>query len=264
MSCSPFVPSVHRSVDAVCDAATVYRKLSVPSLRTVIVRSRESPGTRSARLTIAVGRDCERRRRGGRRRRRWSRRGRRRRGRGGRRGWSARRRGRARRCGRGARSGDGRQAGRRRGRTSDRRARWRWRDGRAGLVGGLRRRGRRGRRACAVDGFGRGRIEELRRDVVDRRRDAAEEWDPCDVDRIAILLPDERADRAQAVDARVRVVGRDDQRDREDAGERHGEEQRDAQIHVVNDGSGSRTREWSRGWIRSPAGTTPPRPPRGR
>src|SRR5438874_824554 len=50
----PFVASVHRSVDAVCDAATVYRKLSVPSLRTVIVRSRESPGTRSARLTIAA------------------------------------------------------------------------------------------------------------------------------------------------------------------------------------------------------------------
>src|SRR5438477_12483906 len=54
VSCRPFVLSVHRSVDAVCEAATVYRKARVPSLRTVIVRSMVSPGTRSARLTIAV------------------------------------------------------------------------------------------------------------------------------------------------------------------------------------------------------------------
>src|SRR5438477_3710611 len=54
VSCRPFVLSVHRSVDAVCDAATVYRKASVPSLRTVIVRSRKSPGIRSVRLTMAV------------------------------------------------------------------------------------------------------------------------------------------------------------------------------------------------------------------
>ena len=116
---------------------------------------------------------------------------------------------------------------------------------------------------------------------MDGRGDPAEERDPTDVGARAVVLGDERADRAHAVDAGVGLVGRDDERDGEDAGEAHAEEDPRTRIHppdqpdthlgrllvadvagqalthVVNDGPGSRSRERSRGWIRSLAGTSP-------
>ena len=64
---------------------------------------------------------------------------------------------------------------------------------------------------------------------------------------------DERDDRAQAVDAEAGggLVGGDDERDREHAGQAHAQQQPRAQvepIHVVNDARAACSGEWSRGW----------------
>ena len=73
----------------------------------------------------------------------------------------------------------------------------------------------------------------------------------------------ESDDRAEAIDAEAGrgFIGGHDERDRQDPGQAHAQQQPRAQvepIHVVNDARGPVPKEWTRGWIRSPAGTSPP------
>lgn len=113
---------------------------------------------------------------------------------------------------------------------------------------------------------------------MDRRDQAAEHRDRRRLGVIGLVVGHERADRPHPVDPGIRLVGRDDEGDGQDAGEAHPEEEPAPPIeqpedaaarlliglrlqiagqmttHVRNDGRWSSGPERTGGWIRSPVG----------
>jgi len=89
------------------------------------------------------------------------------------------------------------------------------------------------------------------RKLADAVEKAAQHRDLAFRGRILLARRRERGDRAHPVDARVRLVGAHDQRDRKDAGEPHREEQPQsirAVLHIRKSREAIGRRERARGW----------------